>query len=114
MAETYKVLGQTTLAVISTYYNICSTGAATSQIVSCVTICNRGANAATYRLSIGPTSGTPANSEFIVYDASIAGNDTISLSLGLVLGNSYYLKAYSSTTTNYANLTFSAFGVEIS
>jgi len=113
MAETYKVLGQTTLAAVNTYYNICSTGANASQIISCVTICNRSTFAATYRLSIGSTSGTPANSEFIVYDASIAGNDTISLSLGLVLGNSYYLKAFSSTATYFANLTFSAFGVEI-
>ena len=54
-------------------------------------------------------AGTPGADEFLVYDASVAGNDTIALTLGITMDASKYLRVSSSANT----IAFSAFLSEI-
>jgi hypothetical protein len=56
------------------------------------------------------TAGTPAAAEYIVYGATVAASDTTSLTLGITLSNTQYIRVSSSANT----VTFSAFISEIS
>jgi hypothetical protein len=107
MATTYAVLGQVvgTAALQSLY----TTGASEQAVISTVTIANRGTASATYRLAIRPDGESIANKHYIAYDATIPGNDTIALTLGITLDGNDVLSCYSSTT----EITFNAFGAEI-
>jgi hypothetical protein len=77
--------------------------------VSTVVICNTAAASATYRLAVC-ASTTPAAKEWVVYGATVAANDSVTLTLGITLDpTAKYLICSGSATT----LSFSAFGVEI-
>jgi hypothetical protein len=108
MATKYKVLGQSAPAATTatTLYTVPSS---TYAVVSTITIANRGATAATYRISIRPNAATQANQHYIAYDASVPGNDTIALTLGLTMDAADVITVYAST----ADLSFNAFGSEI-
>lgn len=110
--QTYKQLGAAAgSGAIATAANLvtASNTAGTSTVISSVVICNTSSSAATYRLAINTASGTFAAGRYIVYEASIAGNDTVALTLGLVLDpTNRYLNASSST----ASVNFSVYGVE--
>jgi hypothetical protein len=107
MATTYAVLGQVvgTAALQSLY----TAGASEQAVISTVTIANRGTAAATYRLAVRPDGESIANKHYIAYDASVPGNDTIALTLGITMDGNDVLSCYSSTT----DITFNAFGAEI-
>ena len=51
-----------------------------------------------------------ANQHYIVYDAAVAANDTLFLTIGATLDASDVLEVYASS----ANFSFSAFGSEVS
>lgn len=110
MATTYKRLGAVastgTIGTADTLYT-CPT--ATSAVVSTITICNTSATAATYTIAISTTTSFAA-SGYIVYQASIAGNNTIGLTFGATLDatNKYLLCSASASSVS-----FSAFGSEI-
>ncbi len=108
MATAYKVLGQIAPAA-TTATAIYTVPSATETVISSVTICNRG-TAATFRLAVRPDGATLANQHYIAYNADIAANDTVVLTLGLTLNASDILEAYASS----ANLSFNAYGTEIS
>ena len=82
--------------------------AATGTVISSITICNRSSSAATFSISIGTTTSF-TNAEYIIYQASIAGNDTVALTLGLTMDatNKYLL-----TSASAATVSLSAFGTE--
>ncbi len=107
---TYKILGQLAAAsaTAETLYTV-GTATGTQAVISTITVCNRGTAAATYRLAIRPNGTALANQHYIAYDASVAGNDSIALTLGLAMDASDILATYASN----ANLTFNAFGAEI-
>jgi hypothetical protein len=109
MATTYKVLGQSAPSA-TTNTDIYTVGAGKSTIVSTITICNRDTTTATYRIAVRPAGATIANQHYIAYGATILGNDTIALTLGIALAATDVLTVYASN----ANLTFNAFGAEIS
>jgi hypothetical protein len=109
---TYKILGQLAAAsAVAATEAIYTAGTAigTQSIVSTITVCNRGTASTTYRLAVRPDGTAVANSQYIAYDATIPGNDTIALTLGITMDKSDILGAYAGN----ANLTFSAFGCEI-
>jgi hypothetical protein len=108
MATAYKVLGQIAPAA-TTATAIYTVPSATETVISSVTICNRG-TAATFRLAVRPDGAALANQHYIAYNADIAANDTVVLTLGLTLNASDILEAYASS----ANLSFNAYGTEIS
>lgn len=110
MTTTYKILGQLAAAsaTTETIYTV-GTATGTEAVVSTITICNRGTAATTYRLAIRPDGTAVGNNHYIAYDASVAGNDTIALTLGVTMNASDILSAYAGN----ANLTFNAFGAEV-
>ena len=108
MATTYKVLGQLA-ATANTEGNVYVVPAATSTVVSTVTVCNRAATSTTYRLNVKVANAATTNAQFITYDAVAPGNDTVFLTLGLTLGAGDVLAANCAAST----VSISAFGSEI-
>ena len=112
MAATYKQLGAAAgNGVIGTAANVyaASGTAGTSTIVSSVVICNTSSSAGTYTLAINTASATYAAGRYVVYQATIAGNDTIALTLGLVLDPT---NRYLNASTSDAAINISLYGVE--
>jgi hypothetical protein len=109
MPTTYKVLGQSAPSA-TTATTLDTVPSATQAIVSTISVCNRAATAATYRIAIRPGGATLANEHYIAYDATIAANDSTFITVGVTLGATDVITVYAST----ANLSFSAFGSEIS
>tara|TARA_R110000868_G_scaffold211729_1_gene461757 strand:- start:180 stop:491 length:312 start_codon:yes stop_codon:yes gene_type:complete len=67
-----------------------------------VNIVNRGTTAATVRLAIAAT-GTPSNSEYLEYDASIPASGVLERS-GLMATAGKLLVAYASTANTSVNI----------
>jgi hypothetical protein len=108
MATTYKVLGQSNPAAttLTTLYTVPS---ATEAVVSTISVANISASAITYRIAIRPDGASIANSQYLVYDASLAANSTIAYTLGITLDATDVISVYASDT----NGVFQAFGSEI-
>ena len=112
MPTTYKNAQVQGSSSTGTYVSMYSASAATTAVISSLVIANTGSTGALYRVGITSTSASVpllANGEFLVYDATIQGNDTIALTLGITLGNSKRL--YVSSSSN--NVCFNAFISEI-
>jgi hypothetical protein len=109
MPTIYKVLGQSAPAAttLTTLYTVPS---ATDSVVSTIAICNRAGTSATYRIAVRPAGAAVANQHYIVYGATVAASDSVLLTLGLTLDTTDVISVYAST----ADLSFSAFGSEIS
>lgn len=109
MATTYKVLGQVapSATTATTLYTV---GASRSTVVSTIAVCNQAATAATFRIAIRPAGATLAGLHYISYDSTVAANDSTMLTIGVTLATTDVITVYAST----ANLSFSAFGSEIS
>lgn len=109
MATTYKVLGQTQgTAAVTTYATAYTVPASTSAVISTITICNQTSTDRTYRVAVA-SGATPSTAEFIVYDATVSGNDTVTLTLGLTLEATKRIVVSSSANTT----SFGVFGSEI-
>jgi glucose-6-phosphate dehydrogenase assembly protein OpcA len=109
MATTYKVLGQSNPAA-TTATTLYTVPAATEAVVSTIVIANLTATAATFRIAIRPNGATLANSQYIAYDITVGASDSTALTLGITIDATDIITVYGST----ANLTFTAFGSEIS
>jgi hypothetical protein len=109
MPTAYKVLGQSAPSA-TTDTTLYTVPAATETVISTIVIANRAATSATYRIAVRPNGATLATSHYIAYDANIPANDSIALTLGLTIDATDVVTIYAST----ANLTFGAFGSEIS
>jgi glucose-6-phosphate dehydrogenase assembly protein OpcA len=109
MPTTYKVLGQSnpSATTATTLYTVPS---ATQAIVSTIVIANRTTSSATFRIAIRVNGAALANSQYIAYDVTVGASDSTALTLGITLGAADVITVYAST----ANLTFTAFGSEIS
>jgi hypothetical protein len=108
LAATYKVLGQVNPAATTatTAYTVPS---ATETVISTITAANLGAAPATYRIAVRPDGATLENKHYIAYDASIAPQDTQTLTLGITLDATDVVTVFSSTAT----IAFNLFGSEI-
>ena len=108
--STYKRLGAIagggTIGTASTLYTV---PASTETVVSTITIANTSATAGTFSVAVSTTTSF-VTAGYIVYQAAIAGNDTIGLTFGMTLDttNKYLLVSSSAVT-----VVFSAFGSEI-
>ena len=109
MPNFYKVLGQSNPSAITatTLYTV---PASRSAVISTITVANLSTIGATFRIAIRVGGAALANSQYIAYDAILGANNTISFTLGLSLATTDVITVYAST----ANVTFSAFGTEIS
>ena len=108
MASTYKVLAQSAPSA-TTNTDVYTVGSGKSAVVSTITVCNRAATSATYRIAIRVAGSALSNEEYIAYDAAVPANDTIALTLGITLAATDVVTVYAST----ANLSFNIFGAEI-
>jgi hypothetical protein len=108
MANSYKTLGQSnpSAATLTALYKA---PAATQAIVSSITIANRSATATAFRISIGVADVADSNEQYYAYDAVIAGNEVITLTLGIGMQPTDELRCYATLAT----LSFNATGVEI-
>jgi glucose-6-phosphate dehydrogenase assembly protein OpcA len=109
MPTTYKVLGQSnpSATTATTLYTVPS---ATQAVVSTIVIANLTATAATFRIAVRVAGATLANSQYVAYDITVGASDSTALTLGITLNATDVITVYGST----ANLTFTAFGSEIS
>ena len=109
MPTTYKVLGQSNPAA-TTATTLYTVPASTSTVVSSISICNLASSSATYRIAVRPAGATLANQHYLAYDVTVGASDTTIITVGLTLATTDVITVYSST----ANLSFAAFGSEIS
>jgi glucose-6-phosphate dehydrogenase assembly protein OpcA len=109
MPTTYKVLGQSNPAATTatTLYTVPS---ATQAVVSTIVVANLTTTSATFRIAVRVAGATLANSQYVAYDITVGASDSTTITLGLTLGATDVVTVYAST----ANVTFSAFGSEIS
>ena len=110
MATVYKNVGVQGTAGTGTYATLYNTSASTTAVISSIVVTNTSSSSNVYRIAIMGSAGTPAAANWVVYDATIAGNDTVALTLGIALGNTQYIRISSSTNA----VTFSAYVSEIS
>lgn len=108
MANAYKILGQVADASANDV-ELYLVPASTEAIVSTIVVANREGAANTFRIATKTDNSSVANTDYIAYDASIAANDTITLTLGVTLQTG----AEISVGASDANVTFQAYGTEI-
>ena len=109
MATTYKVLGQTE-PLITTETTLYTVPSVTQTVCSTLSICNRAAAAATFRVRIKINNAADADAQYVCFDAPIASKDTLLLTFGATLGAGDVVRVYSSN----ADTAFQLFGSEIS
>ena len=110
MATVYKPAQVQGTAGVTTYATLYSVPSATESIVSTIVVCNTANAPATYRIAIMSSAGTPAAANWIVYDATVAANDSTFLTIGASLDAGKFIRVSSSANT----VTFAAFVSEIS
>ena len=108
MPTNYKTLGQSAPSA-TTDTTLYTVPASTQVVLSTITVCNRAAAAATYRIAVRPDGAAIANQHYLVFDAAIGANQTVALTLGVTIDASDVVTVRAST----ANLSFCAFGSEI-
>lgn len=109
MPTIYKVLGQSAPSA-TTDTTLYTVPAATDAVVSTIVVANRDSASATFRIAVRPAGAALANQHYIAYDCSVGANDSTALTLGITLDATDVVTVRAST----ANLSFSAFGSEIS
>ena len=108
MPAAYKVLGQSTPAAttLTTLYTV---PASTSTVLSTLSVANLSTSPITFRVAIRPAGAGIANQHYIAFDAPVAANDAVFLTLGVSLAATDVVSVYAST----GNAAFSVFGSEI-
>lgn len=108
MPASYKVLGQSNPSA-TTLTSLYTVPSATSAVCSTLAICNQGSTTATYRVAVRPAGASVAALHYIAYDAPVAANDAVLLTLGISLATTDVVSVYASSAT----VSFSLFGSEI-
>lgn len=108
MPTNYKVLGQSAPSA-TTDTTLYTVPASTQAVVSTVSVCNRGATAATFRIAVRPDGAALANQHYVAFDVNVDANAAIPWTIGVTLGDTDVITVRASN----ANLSFSAFGAEI-
>lgn len=109
MANAYKILGQSAPANTSNA-DLITVGSGKSQVISTLVIANTTTSAATYRVFARIAGAAAATSNALVYDATVLGSTTVTLTLGVTLAATDVLTIQTGTANA---LTFTAFGSEI-
>lgn len=107
--NTYKVLAQSapSAASLTDAYTV---PALTMAVISTIAVCNRGASATTYRISVAVAGAADAAEQYIAYDAAIAANTSQMLTIGISLGAADVVRVYAGA----AQLSFNISGAEVS
>lgn len=111
MPTTYKILGQVApMGLVETA--LYTVPAATSTVVSSISICNRGPDQAEFRVSFSQGGGVTANTDYLYYDVTLAGNDTFIATIGVTLAATDIIRVRAGGLGG-DDLTFQAFGTEL-
>jgi hypothetical protein len=110
MATAYKYAQVQGTVDTSTFATLYETPAATEAVISSLVITNQSSSAITVRIGMDTSASTPGASEFLVYDAAVAGNDTVALTLGITMPAANFIRVASSASV----CNFTAFLSEIS
>ena len=107
MSDIIKVLGQadTAATTVTTLYTVPDL---TQTTISSFVACNRTGSAITFRLSVHVIGASADDKQYLFYDKSVAANDTLTVVIGMTLGQTDVLKVYASAV----NMSFNLFGVE--
>lgn len=108
MAMTYKILGQKSPEA-ATDFNLYTVSGSKQTIINCITVANRDANSATYRISVRPDGATLTTDHYLAYDVQVGSNLSVALNLGITLDTNDVITVQSSSGL----VTFNAYGVEI-
>lgn len=110
MPTVYKVLAQSQPAA-TTNTTLYTVPAATSTVVSTITVCNQTSTQQTYRIAVRPGGASLAGQHYIAFDVPLQANDTTAITLGITLAATDVITVYASAGTS---LSFAAFGSEVS
>ena len=116
MPTIYRILGQTAPAV-ATNTDVYQVPANTQSIISTISVSNTTSSTATYRIAIRQAGETLSAKNYVVYDSSLAANDSIAITLGATLRNATGTLASGDVVTVYSNtggVSVTLFGTEIS
>jgi hypothetical protein len=108
MATTPKVLGQNSIAVINTLYDVYTVPALTNTTVSTITVANRGTTTESFRISVAVAGAANDNKQYIAYDTLVPGNDIFAATIGITLAATDVIRCYASST----NISVNIFGIE--
>jgi hypothetical protein len=108
MANAYKILGQVADASANDV-ELYLVGSGKEAVVSTIVVCNREAANNTFRIATKTDNSAVQNTDYVAYDSVVNGNDTITLTLGITLQTG----AEISVGASDANVTFQAYGTEI-
>lgn len=103
MPNSYRILGQAAPAA-TTETLLYAVPAATSAVVSTITVANRGASNVTFRISNSVAAAATSNKDYLVYDTTIAGNAVITFTLGITLGALDAVRVFASANTLSFNI----------
>jgi hypothetical protein len=109
MTDTFKVLGQAYPAAntITTLYTV---PAATSAVISTLTICNQSTTVAdTVSILVKIAGASTTNAQYILYLNPMNPTDTYSATIGISLATTDVISCFSTNGTSSFNL----FGVQI-
>jgi len=104
---TYKTLGQAAPAA-NVFTDLYTTPAATQTVMSTLAVCNRATASCTYRVAVRVGGAALNAAHYLVYDASLPGNQTTTLTIGIAMAATDVLTVSASSP----NVTFAGFGVE--
>lgn len=108
MPFTPKVLGQNVPgSTLTTLYTV---PAATSTQVMSIMVCNQTVLDQKFRISVAIAGAADAIAQYIYYDTTVPANDTVLCQIEGALAATDVIRDYASN----ANVSFTAFGVEVS
>jgi hypothetical protein len=108
MANNYKSPVQVEPAA-NTYTTLYTVPSATQAIFSAINVCNTSSVDATFRIAFRPGGAALEDKNHIIYDATIAGNDTYMINQGMSMGAADILSVRAST----ASVCFVGFYAEV-
>ena len=91
------------------YTTLYTVPAATQAIFSAINVCNTASVNATFRIAFRPGGAALEDKNHIIYDATIAGNDTYMINQGMSMGAADILSVRAST----ASVCFIGFYAEV-
>lgn len=109
MPSTYKVLGQSnpTANTDTTLYTV---PASTQAVISTLNVCNQNNVPVSFRIAVRPAGAALAGQHYIAYDTTVPAFDSLPVTIGITIGATDVVTVRS----NMTNVSFSAFGSEVS
>ena len=108
MATRYRVLGQKS-PTANQDWDIYTVNGTKDAVISCITVANRDANSATYRISVRPDGATLTDDMYIAYGVQIDPASSVALNLGVTINQNDVVTVQSSSGL----VSFNVFGAEL-